>query len=77
MTLPVPLLRPFQSRKDLDFSFAGLKNSFRLAVTRAVEEEEEAARIARGGAEANANPAASEGEDQDKMSSAASIEKRG
>lgn len=27
-----------QSRKDCDFSFAGLKNAFRLAVTQAVED---------------------------------------
>lgn len=31
----------FQSRKDLDFSFAGLKNSFRMAVTKAVDDHHE------------------------------------
>lgn len=30
-----------QARKDLDFSFAGLKNSFRLAVSKAVDDDEE------------------------------------
>lgn len=85
---PVPvavLLFPSQSRKDLDFSFAGLKNSFRMAVTRAVEEED--ARKAQGGAEANADPVAAaaaaggggerEGGDDENMSPAASMEKRG
>ncbi|CAN0198562.1 unnamed protein product, partial [Ectocarpus sp. 12 AP-2014] len=36
----VPLAVPMQSRKDLDFSFAGLKNSFRMAVTKTVEEND-------------------------------------
>ncbi|CAN0447969.1 unnamed protein product, partial [Laminaria digitata] len=36
----VPLSVPMQARKDLDFSFAGLKNSFRLAVSKAVEDDE-------------------------------------
>lgn len=38
--LSQPPSRTQQSRKDLDFSFAGLKNSFRMAVTKAVEEED-------------------------------------
>lgn len=35
------LLWCLQARKDLDFSFAGLKNSFRLAVSKAVDDDEE------------------------------------
>ncbi|CAM9137282.1 unnamed protein product [Ectocarpus sp. 13 AM-2016] len=40
----VPLAVPMQSRKDLDFSFAGLKNSFRMAVTKTVEENDKKTR---------------------------------
>eukprot|EP00903_Cladosiphon_okamuranus_P009231 g8812.t1 len=71
----VPLAVPMQSRKDLDFSFAGLKNSFRMAVTRAVEEEDDARRD-RGGEAAGADPA-TEGGDDEKLSPAALMEKRG
>ncbi|CAM9418616.1 unnamed protein product [Ascophyllum nodosum] len=35
-----PLSVPMQARRDCDFSFAGLKNSFRMAVLRAVEDHE-------------------------------------
>eukprot|EP00752_Nemacystus_decipiens_P009626 g8601.t1 len=73
----VPLAVPMQSRKDLDFSFAGLKNSFRMAVTRVVEEKEKEARKYQGGAEANVATAAGETGDGDKISPAASMEKRG
>lgn len=69
-----------QSRKDLDFSFAGLKNSFRMAVTRAVEEDD--ARKAPGGpVAAGASSAVGGGEGEgvgdEKMSPAASMERRG
>lgn len=34
-------MNALQARKDCDFSFAGLKNSFRLAVVRAVDDFEQ------------------------------------
>lgn len=39
-----PHISCWQSRKDLDFSFAGLKNSFRMAVTKTVEENDKKTR---------------------------------
>lgn len=47
-----------------------------MAVTRAVEEVEDA-RKSLGGAESSADPTASEGGDDEKMFPAASMEKRG
>lgn len=44
LLLLCPLFSCRQSRKDLDFSFAGLKNSFRMAVTKTVEENDEKTR---------------------------------